>query len=69
MKSQFELLHEAIDAYRQYRFDTGNPIENEVNRFGVQADRVTVQILSGPTEGDLRVVAFYRDGKIEEARL
>ena len=66
MKNQLDLLHEAIGAYLQYRINQGNPIENEVNRFAVQADRDSVEILSGPNDGDLSVVAIYRDRRIEE---
>lgn len=66
MNSQSNLQNEAIDAYREYRSNQGNPIENEVIRYEVQADRDSVKILSGPNDGELIAVAIYRDGKIVE---
>ena len=64
--NQFNLLHDAIDAYKKDQLEKGNPIENEVNQFGVRTDRESVLILSGPNDGSLRPVAIYKDGRIEE---
>ncbi len=66
--NQFDLPHDAINAYKKDRLEKGNPIENEVSQFGVRTDRESVLILSGPNDRSLRPPQFMKTGGLKRYR-